>query len=194
MKKSITPNQIKQNNRSLIYDYIYKNRKVSQQEISYDLHLSRPTITTNLAAMENDGLIQKNGRIDTELVGRKAAAYSIVPDYRISIGMEILKKEIKMIAINLYGEQIGHTRYEITFERSSSYFKTVCDKILEFKNQLEYLKDIQNRLEEVPGILKGFYDNERSLLYMLDGYDGIKLEWNNYYCIYNRGVLIINEQ
>ena len=42
--------------------------------------------------MENDGLIQKNGRIDTELVGRKAAAYSIVPDYRISIGMEILKK------------------------------------------------------------------------------------------------------
>ena len=85
MKKSITPNQIKQNNRSLIYDYIYKNRKVSQQEISYDLHLSRPTITTNLAAMENDGLIQKNGRIDTELVGRKAAAYSIVPDYRISI-------------------------------------------------------------------------------------------------------------
>ena len=136
MKKSITPNQIKQNNRSLIYDYIYKNRKVSQQKISYDLHLSRPTITTNLAAMENDGLIQKNGRIDTELVGRKAAAYSIVPDYRISIGMEILKKEIKMIAINLYGEQIGHTRYEIKFERSSSYFKTVCDKILEFKNSL----------------------------------------------------------
>ena len=26
MKKSITPNQIKQNNRSLIYDFIYKNR------------------------------------------------------------------------------------------------------------------------------------------------------------------------
>ncbi len=136
MKKSITPNQIKQNNRSLIYDFIYKNRSVSQQDISYDLRLSRPTVTTNLAAMENDGLIQKKGQIDTELVGRKAAAYSIVSDYRISIGIEILKKEVKMIAVNLYGEQMNCMRYEITFERSSSYFKAVCDKILEFKSSL----------------------------------------------------------
>lgn len=136
MKKSITPNQIKQNNRSLIYDFIYKNRSVSQQDIPYDLRLSRPTVTTNLAAMENDGLIQKKGQIDTELVGRKAAAYSIVSDYRISIGIEILKKEVKMIAVNLYGEQMNCMRYEITFERSSSYFKAVCDKILEFKSSL----------------------------------------------------------
>lgn len=69
--------------------YIYKNRKVSQQDISYDLSLSRPTVTANLTAMENDGLVQKNGLIDTELVGRKAAAYSIVPEYRVSIGVEI---------------------------------------------------------------------------------------------------------
>ena len=136
MKKSITPNQIKQNNRSLIYEYIYKNRKVSQQDISYDLRLSRPTVTTNLAAMENDGLIQKTGRIDTELVGRKAAAYSIITDYRISIGVEILEKEVKMIAVNLYGEKINRMTYEIAFERSGTYFKTVCDKIFEFKNSL----------------------------------------------------------
>lgn len=137
MKKSITPNQIKQNNRSLIYEYIYKNRKVSQQDISYDLRLSRPTVTTNLTAMENDGLIQKTGRIDTELVGRKAAAYSIVTDYRISIGVEILKKEVKMIAVNLYGEKINRMTYEIAFEYSGPYFKAVCNKILEFKNSLE---------------------------------------------------------
>ena len=136
MKKSITPNQIKQNNRSLIYDYIYKNRKVSQQDISYDLRLSRPTVTTNLAAMENDGLIQKTGRMDTELVGRKAAAYSIITEYRISIGVEILEKEVKMIAVNLYGEKMNRMTYEIAFECSSLYFKAVCDKIFEFKNSL----------------------------------------------------------
>lgn len=136
MKKSITPNQIKQNNRSLIYHFIYKNKKVSQQDISYELRLSRPTITTNLADMENNGLIQKNGLIDTEFVGRKASAYSIVPDYRISIGVEILKKEVKMIAINLYGEKINRMAYKINFECNESYFKTVCNKILEFKNSL----------------------------------------------------------
>lgn len=136
MKQSITPNQIKQNNRSLIYHYIYKNKKVSQQEIAYDLHLSRPTVTTNLTAMENDGLIQKNGQIDTEYVGRKASAYSIVSDFRISMGVEILKKEVKMIAVNLYGEKISRLAVEINYENTESYFKTVCDKILEFKNSI----------------------------------------------------------
>ncbi len=137
MKKSITPNLIKQNNRSLIYHFIYENKSVSQQDISYELHLSRPTVTSNLTAMEQDGLIQKNGQIDTELVGRKAAAYSIVSNYRISIGVEILKKEVKMIAVNLYGEEIKHITYEIVFERKEHYFKTVCEQILHFKDSLK---------------------------------------------------------
>lgn len=136
MNKSITPNQIKQNNRSLIYHYIYNNHKVSQQDISYDLRLSRPTVTANLSAMEQDGLIFKNGQIDTELVGRKAAAYSIVSDFRISIGVEILRKEIKMIAVDLYGQQINRLIFEIDYNNEESYFHTVCDKILEFKNSL----------------------------------------------------------
>lgn len=136
MKKSITPNQIKQNNRSLIYHYIYDNRKVSQQDISYELHLSRPTVAANLSFMEENGLIRKDGQIDTEFVGRKAAAYSIVPDYRVSIGVEILKKELKMIAVNLYGEKISRTVSAIPFEYHDSYFQTVCHQILEFKNSL----------------------------------------------------------
>ena len=37
MKKSITPNQIRENNRNLIYQYIYRKEKVSQQDIAYDL-------------------------------------------------------------------------------------------------------------------------------------------------------------
>ena len=106
MAKSITPNQIKQNNRSLIYHFIYENKKVSQQDISYNLHLSRPTVTTNLNTLEKEGLIQKSGQIDTEFVGRKAAAYSVNADYRISIGVEILKKEIKIVAVNLNGEKL----------------------------------------------------------------------------------------
>ena len=134
--KSITPNQIKQNNRNLIYHYIYENRKVSQQDISYELRLSRTTVTANLAALEQDGLIQKNGQIDTEFVGRKAAAYSIVSDFRIGIGVEILRKEVKMIAIDLYGHKIDHTVFKVPYENHESYYKKVCDQILAFKDSL----------------------------------------------------------
>lgn len=45
--------------------------EIQLSELLYDLQLSRPTVTTNLAALENDGLIQKNGLIDMEFVGRK---------------------------------------------------------------------------------------------------------------------------
>lgn len=136
MKSSITPNQIKQNNRKLIYQYIYQNKKVSQQDISYNLRLSRPTVTSNIAALENEGLIEKNGQIDTEYVGRKAIAYSIVSNFRISLGVEILKKEIKIIAVDLNGKKIDRTAFELAYENEESYIRTVCMKILEFKDSL----------------------------------------------------------
>lgn len=66
-------------------------------------------------------------------------------------------------------------------------------KILEFKNQMEYLKDLSYRLSKVPDNLKKVYQKETSLLYMIDGVDGIMIKLNGYYCIYNRGVLIIDE-
>lgn len=141
MKSSITPNQIKQNNRKLIYQYIYQNRSVSQQDISYDLRLSRPTVTSNIAALENEGLIKKSGQIDTEYVGRKAAAYSIVADFRISLGVEILQKEVKIIAVNLNGEKIDRMVFDILYENDDSYIQTVCSKILEFNDSLRISKD-----------------------------------------------------
>ena len=142
MKKSITPNQIKENNRNLIYHYIYQNGKVSQQDISYNLRLSRPTITTNLTNLEADGLIQKNGQIDTEYVGRKASAYSIVSDYRGGIGVEILKDEVKMIAVDLYGRKINRLAFAINYENAEMYYQSVCDKIFNFINSM-HLSDHQ---------------------------------------------------
>lgn len=136
MKKSITPNQIKENNRNLIYQYIYRNPKSSQQDIAYELHLSRPTVTTNLSLLEEDGLITKDGQITTESVGRKAAAYTIVPDYRVGIGIELLKKEVKMIAVNLYGEKISRHVYDISYTNEEQYFQNICQEILSFKDSI----------------------------------------------------------
>lgn len=137
MNKSITPNQIKQNNRNLIYQFIYKRGKVSQQDISYELHLSRPTVTTNLSALEEEGLIQKSGQIDSQFVGRKASGYSIVPDFRVSIGVEILKNEVKMIAVDLYGKKIDRGVFNIPYQNEDTYYKDVCQNILTFKNTLD---------------------------------------------------------
>ncbi len=61
MKKSITPLEIRQTNRQRIYQYIYQKENVSQQDIAYDLHLSRPTVTMNLNALKKSGSCQRSG-------------------------------------------------------------------------------------------------------------------------------------
>lgn len=132
MKKTITPNQIRENNRKLIYQYIYHHPKVAQRDIAYELHLSRPTITTNLAAMEEEGLIEKGGQIANDYVGRKADAYSINPLFRVGIGVEILSQQIKIIAVNLYGQKIHRMVFDIKFADTDAYFAAVCQHILKF--------------------------------------------------------------
>lgn len=136
MSKSITPGQIKVNNRQQIYDFIYRQRKVSQQDILYALHLSRPTVTANLTQLEEDGMIRKSGLIETDLIGRKAIAYTIVSDHRAAVGVEILRTRVKLIAVDLYGEKLRREVVEIRFAHEPSYYAQICQSINRFVDAL----------------------------------------------------------
>lgn len=53
------------------------------------------TVSQNLTLLEQDGYIQRNGYFDST-GGRKAQTIQIVPDFRISIGIGILKEMFHM--------------------------------------------------------------------------------------------------
>lgn len=146
MKKSITPKQIKATNRQLICRYIYENEKVSQQELSYELHLSRPTVAANLAELEADGLIYRNGQLESELIGRKAVAYSVKEDFRIAIGVEVIKKQIKMIAVNLYGRKIERQVLDLPYRNQEDYFEKSAQAVLSFAQSCGF------RQEQILGV------------------------------------------
>lgn len=141
MSTRITPGQIKKNNRQQIYNYIYSQGKVSQQDISYALHLSRPTVTANLTALEEDGLIIRNGTQDSDQIGRKATAYSIVPDYRIAVGVEILRTQVKIVAVDLYGHKIRRHVPEMHYMNWPDYYEDLCGIINEFIDGLDQPND-----------------------------------------------------
>ena len=141
MPKRITPSHIKTNNRQQIYDFIYQKRKVSQQDILYALHLSRPTVTANLSALEEEGVICKSGQIESDQIGRKAFAYSIVPDYRVAVGVEILRTKAKMIAIDLYGEKLRREVAELPFSNDPDYYNSLCAYINRFVDALTVRRD-----------------------------------------------------
>ena len=137
MPKRITPGQIKKTNRQQIYDYIYQHKTVSQQDITYALRLSRPTVASNLAELEEDGLIYKNGQLDSDQVGRKAVAYSIIPAFRIAIGVEIMIDMVKMIAVDLYGKKLHRVVMEMPYQNHPPYYKKACNAILKFIRDLD---------------------------------------------------------
>ncbi len=132
MPGTITPGRIKDNNRMLIYQLIYQKKELSQLDISYMLHLSRPTVTGKLTELMEDGLIVKSGLIPTDQLGRKAAAYSIASEYRIAIGVQITTLSIYMMAVNLYGDEIAYSVYSAEYQNKDAYYEKICRFMEEF--------------------------------------------------------------
>ena len=146
MKNSITPAQISQNNLKLIYQYIYANGPVSQQDIAYSLRLSRTTVTTKLSELETCGLIRKSGQIASDLAGRKAAAYSIDPEYRFAIGVEILSRQVKILRVDLKGVSSHRIVIDLEYENTDEYPKKLCREINRF------IDDLPSEKERILGI------------------------------------------
>ena len=97
MAKRITPGQIRRTNRQQVFQYIYDEKKVSQQDIAYALQLSRPTVAAALTEMEEMGMILKSGYLDSDQIGRKAAAYSIDETFRVAVGVEIMRHRMNSL-------------------------------------------------------------------------------------------------
>ncbi len=85
--------------------------------------------------MEKEGLITKSGLINTEFVGRKASAYSIIADYRVSIGVEIVKKEVKIIAVDLV-KRLAAQHVILLMNTKSHILKLSVIKFLNLKMNL----------------------------------------------------------
>jgi N-acetylglucosamine repressor len=140
MENSITFKDIKKGNYSSIYHLIYKNEKLSKQEIANQLQLSLPTVTQNLVRLEKEKLIEKSGQFESS-VGRRAAAYSICPRARISIGVEIQKKTVQILAIDLLGQAFQQERLMMDYAYEERYFKALSEVVKSFIASLDVTQE-----------------------------------------------------
>ena len=105
IEKGLTNISVKKINRSKVYQYIYRKKITSKLQIVQDLQMGLSTVSQNLNLLEQDGLIEKNGYFEST-GGRKANAIQIVSDFRISIGIGILKNMFHITAVDLYGNAL----------------------------------------------------------------------------------------
>ena len=130
-EKGLTNISVKKINRSKVYQYIYRKKITSKLQIVQELQMGLSTVSQNLNLLEQDGLIEKNGYFEST-GGRKANAIQIVSDFRISIGIGILKNMFHITAVDLYGNAFYTNTIPFPYSNTPDYYKQVTDKIKEF--------------------------------------------------------------
>ena len=136
-EKGLTTIALKKINRSKIYQYIYRSKLTSKLQIVQDLQMGLSTVSQNLNLLENEGLIEKNGYFDST-GGRKANAIQIVSDFRISIGVGILKNMYHITAIDLYGNTVYTDTIPLTYSNTAAYYQQITDKVKDFIDKNQY--------------------------------------------------------
>lgn len=139
-EKGLTTIALKKINRSKIYQYIYRSKLTSKLQIVQDLQMGLSTVSQNLNLLENEGLIEKNGYFDST-GGRKANAIQIVSDFRISIGVGILKNMFHITAIDLYGNTVYTDTIPLTYSNTAAYYQQITDKVKDFIDKNQYPKN-----------------------------------------------------
>ena len=139
-EKGLTTIALKKINRSKIYQYIYRSKLTSKLQIVQDLQMGLSTVSQNLNLLENEGLIEKNGYF-ASTGGRKANAIQIVSDFKISIGVGILKNMFHITAIDLYGNTICTDTIPLTYSNTAAYYQQITDKVKDFIDKKQYPED-----------------------------------------------------
>ena len=130
-EKGLTTISLKKINKSKVYQYIYRKKTTFKMQIVQELQMGLSTVSQNLNLLEQEGLIEKNGYFEST-GGRKANAIQIVSDFRISIGIGILKNMFHITAVDLYGNAFYTDTIPLPYSNTPDYYKQVTDRVKEF--------------------------------------------------------------
>ena len=136
-EKGLTTISLKKINRSKVYQYIYRKKQTSKMQIVQELQMGLSTVSQNLNLLEQEGLIERNGYFEST-GGRKANAIQIVSDFKISIGIGILKNMFHITAVDLYGNAFYTDTIPLSYSNTPDYYKQVTDKVKEFIAENKY--------------------------------------------------------
>lgn len=131
---------IKKKNLADIYHYIYQNPGCSKQIIANALTISLPTVSQHLTTLMDEKLIEKSGQL-TSTVGRRAMAYQIISTARIAIGVEILARNVYIVALNLYGKKEAKERFRLDFQPEQPYFEQLQKIVKDFLQKYNYCEE-----------------------------------------------------
>lgn len=131
MKETMSAADIRKSNRSQIYRFIYENTNTSRPAIAQALQLSRPTVAQNLTDFLEEGLVIKEGSLEST-GGRKAEAYHCNPQIRLAVGADIWEDNIELVILDLFGKSLASCSLPLVYSSTDSYRRQFGDSVQAF--------------------------------------------------------------
>ncbi len=116
------------NIRQSIYQHIYENKITSRQNIARQLHISLPTVTTNLTQLTEMGLIDYVGEFESS-GGRKANMIGLVDTARFAIGVDVTREYYSIVLVDLNLEIKDCRSFPIPYADSPDYYQMLTKNI-----------------------------------------------------------------
>ena len=115
-------------NRSNIFDLIYRQGDLTRQDIVSALQLCLPTVSQNITQLISEGLVHESGSIGNT-GGRRAKTFSVVPEARVAIGLDITRDAVTTVAVDIRGQIFYCARAERPFSYTDDYFRFLGDRV-----------------------------------------------------------------
>ncbi|GEM_PF-2268119 len=121
-----------------IYNTIYYQQPVTKSKLAERLDVSLAAVSSYVNELENSGIISCQGKIASQ-GGRKPLSYSINPEYRYIIGINLRSSHFYIYLLDLKAELLDSRIIDIESSRFFNYCDSLDQAIRQLleKNQLE---------------------------------------------------------
>lgn len=189
--KIIDQETIKQINKKNIIHLLYKKGQITKQEISKELHISIPTVISNVNELIAEGYLDEAG-VAESTGGRKPIIVRFLPDARYSFGVCITPSKIRIALINLKLEIIKEEEFKLSKKIES--IDTIMNKIKQCIDELvDRFKIPNDKIIGVGFSLPGTVNEEKLLLVNAPNLKLYNIDFKKYERLYNYRIFIENE-
>lgn len=128
-----TRKHTKNHNKRLILKTIYDQRELSRADVARITHLTRPTVSSAVAELLDEGLVAEVGQ-GPSAGGKPPTLLSVVDSSRHLIGIDLANSEFRGAVLDLRGQIIHRETIPINDISGNAAFELVCELIDKLMN------------------------------------------------------------
>jgi predicted NBD/HSP70 family sugar kinase len=131
--KAFLPNDIKDENRKIIYEILLQNPNLAKVEISKKTTMSFVTVSKIIDFFSEIGLVTLSGesRDGSRGLGRKRMVFQLNENCFLTVGIQLIGKKMEVVLVNLNGEMIDSFSTETNLPFYSKEFVTYFESIID---------------------------------------------------------------